>query len=150
MRKRNGIYYKIRHGCFLLQYELVFVMKGRRKALVGEVRECVYKTLRDGLEHQGCPIIQMDGGADYVQIRFEASPDKKLTELANMLKTRSARMTWARHPEAMRQIYGDGQHVFWTDSYFVESIGYDSPDAITRYIENQEQDQDQDQTQEET
>lgn len=148
MRKKNGAYYKIRHGCFLLQYELAFVMKYKRKALVGEVRECVYKTLRDGLEHQGCRIIRMDGGADYVRIQFETSPDKKLTELANMLKTRSARMTWARHPEAMRKIYGEGQHFFWSDSYFVETIGYDTPDAIARYIEDQEQEQDQ--TQEES
>jgi putative transposase len=55
MQKTNGIYYKNRHSCFLLQYHLVLVMKYRRKALVGEVRECVYKTLRDGLENQGVP-----------------------------------------------------------------------------------------------
>ena len=58
MQKTNGIYYKNRHSCFLLQYHLVLVMKYRRKALVGEVRECVYKTLRDGTKVRVAAVVE--------------------------------------------------------------------------------------------
>ena len=139
MQKTNGIYYKNRHSCFLLQYHLVLVMKYRRKALVGEVRECVYKTLRDGLENQGCRVVRMNGEEDHVHILFEAPPDKKLTELVNMLKTRSARMTWARYPDELRKFYWrEDRHLFWTDSYFVTTVGYNSLEAVDHYIKNQQ------------
>ena len=121
MQKTNGIYYK-----------------NRRKALVGEVRECVYKTLRDGLENQGCRVVRMNGEEDHVHILFEAPPDKKLTELVNMLKTRSARMTWARYPDELRKFYWrEDRHLFWTDSYFVTTVGYNSLEAVDHYIKNQ-------------
>lgn len=137
MKKANGLFYVNRHSCFLLQYHMVFVMKYRRPALTGPVRDCVYKAVREGLENRGCHVIDMNGEADHVHILFEAPPDEKMTELANVLKTRSARMTWKRHPQELAKFYWGDRHLFWTDSYFVTTVGYNDASAVSAYIKNQ-------------
>lgn len=91
-----------------------------------------------GLKIRGCRVVRMNGEEDHVHILFEAPPDKKLTELVNMLKTRSARMTWARYPDELRKFYWrKDRHLFWTDSYFVTTVGYNSLEAVDHYIKNQ-------------
>lgn len=137
MKKTGGLYYVNRHSCFLLQYHMVLVMKYRKPALTDGVKDCVYKTLREGLENRGCNVLDMNGGEDHVNILFEAPPDEKLTELANVLKTRSARMTWKRYPRELKKFYWSEKHLFWTDSYFVTTVGYSNTGAISDYIKNQ-------------
>ena len=39
----------------------------------------------------------------HVHILFEAPPNERLTELANVLKTRSARITWKRYPRELKK-----------------------------------------------
>ena len=52
-----------------------------------------------------------------------------------MLKTRSARMTWARYPDELRKFYWrKDRHLFWTDSYFVTTVGYNSLEAVDHYV----------------
>lgn len=137
MKKTDGLFYVNRHSCFLLQYHMVLVMKYRKPALEGDVKSCVYKALQEGLENRGCNVLRINGGEDHVYILFEAPPDEKLTELANVLKTRSARMTWKRYPRELKKFYWGEKHLFWTDSYFVTTVGYNNTDVISEYIKNQ-------------
>lgn len=137
MKKTDGLFYVNRHSCFLLQYHMVLVMKYRKPALTGAVKDCVYNALREGLENRGCNVLDMNGEADHVHILFEAPPNEKLTELANVLKTRSARMTWKRYPRELKKFYWNGQHLFWTDSYFVTTVG-NNTNAVSEYIKKQQ------------
>lgn len=137
VKKKKGLFYVKRHSCFLLQYHMVLVMKYRRPALTGDVKKCVYGAIREGLENRGCRVIDMNGEPDHVHILFEAPPDEKLTELANVLKTRSARMTWKRYPRELRKFYWGEKHLFWTDSYFVTTVGYNTEAVVSCYIRNQ-------------
>ncbi len=89
MKKADRLFYVNRHSCFLL--------------LTGAVKGCVYNALREGLENRGCNVLGMNGEADHVHILFEAPPNERLTELANVLKTRSARITWKRYPRELKK-----------------------------------------------
>ena len=137
MRHSKGGYYTKRHSCFLLQYHMVLVTKFRKPFLTGDVKDYVYDVIRDSLKSRGSNLIDMNGEADHIHILFEAPPDEKLTELANVLKTRTARLTWTRYADEMRKFYQGEKHLFWSDSYFVTSVGYNSKEVVSRYIKNQ-------------
>ena len=43
---------------------------------------------------------------------------------------------WKLYPNFLRQYFWK-EHTFWSDGYFVCSIGDANPDTIRRYIQNQ-------------
>ena len=140
MNKTNGIYYVSRHSCFLLQYHMVLVTKYRKPVLQGEVRDYVYSLIAETLKNRGCNLIDINGEADHVHIMFEADPGTSLMETANVLKTRTARMTRKRYPDEVHQYFWGDKPLFWSASYFVTTVGYNNVDAVARYIQNQGQD----------
>lgn len=52
------------------------------------------------------------------------------------LKQESTRELWNRHPEWLCKHFWK-ERTFWSDGYFVCSIGEASPETVRRYIENQ-------------
>lgn len=63
-----------------------------------------------------------------------------LMETANVLKTRTARMTSKRYPDEVHQYFWGEKPLFWSTSYFVTTVGYNNVDAVAMYIQNQGQD----------
>lgn len=135
MDKKNGMYYVNRHSCFLLECHMVLVTKYRRPVLTGAVKDYVYANIRETLELRGCNVVDINGESDHVHILFEAGPEMSITETTNVVKTRSARMTRARYPEQIKRFYW--KPLFWTDSYFVTTVGYNTEDVVSAYIKNQ-------------
>lgn len=140
MRKHNGGYYVSRHSCFLLQYHMVLVTKYRKPILQGAVKDCVYRILEETLTSRGCNVVALNGEADHVHIFFEAGPETSIMETANVLKTRTARLTRKQYPEELKKYYWGSKPMFWTDSYFATTVGYNNSETVTRYINNQGQD----------
>ena len=140
MKKASHDYYVSRHTCYLLQYHMVFVTKYRKPVLQGDVRDYVYFLIANSLETRGCKLIDINGEPDHVHILFEAGPETSLVETANVLKTRTARMTRKRYPEEMKKYFWGDKPLFWSASYFVTTVGYNSCEAVARYIQNQGQD----------
>ena len=140
MKKVNHDYHVSRHTCYLLQYHMVFVTKYRKPVLQGDVRDYVYSLIANSLKTRGCKLIDIHGEPDHVHILFEAGPEMSLVETANVLKTRTARMTRKRYPEEMKKCFWGDKPLFWSASYFVTTVGYNNCEAIARYIQNQGQD----------
>ena len=119
MRKKdNTDYYIHRHSCFLLQYHIVFVTKFRHPVLVNGVRDAVYERIRYVADQRGFHILEINGEPDHVHILLEADTMTSPAELANVLKTQTARRA--------RKLYGDTtlkkyywKPYFWSDSYFI-------------------------------
>lgn len=136
MIKRKGSpYYTNRHSCFLLTYHMVLVTKYRRKALTGNIRESVYGTIRTILEEKGCNLLDLGGEEDHVHILFEAGPEIAPLTLANVIKTKTARFARRDYPDEVARIYY--KPVFWTDSYFVTTVGSNTVNVVSEYIKNQ-------------
>ena len=137
MRKKdNTDYYIHRHSCFLLQYHIVFVTKFRHPVLVNGVRDAVYERIRYVTDQRGFHILEINGEPDHVHILLEADTMTSPAELANVLKTQTARRA--------RKLYGDTtlkkyywKPYFWSDSYFISSVSENSLKVIQQYIKNQ-------------
>lgn len=134
-RKKGQLYYTNRHSCFLLQYHMVLVTKYRKPALTGKIKDNVYNTIRTIFDERGYNILGLNGEADHVHILFEAGPDMAPMELANVVKTKTARFVRRDLPDGVAGIYW--KPVFWTDSYFVTTVGTNSLAVVQDYIKNQ-------------
>ena len=134
-RKKGQLYYTNRHSCFLLQYHMVLVTKYRRPVLTGKIKDHVYNTIRTIFEERGYNILEMNGEPDHIHILFEAGPDTAPMELANVVKTKTARFVRRDLPDEVNKTYW--KQVFWTDSYFVTTVGTNSLAVAQDYIKNQ-------------
>lgn len=135
-RIKGQSYYTNRHSCFVLQYHMVLVTKYRHPVLTGEVKDLVYDTIRDIFDERKLVILEMNGEPDHVHILFEADPFTAPGELANVIKTKTARFA--------RKAYGDTllkpfywEPLFWSDSYFVATVSENSLSTVKEYIRNQ-------------
>ena len=134
-KKFNQSYYTKRHSCFLLTYHLVLVTKFRHPVLNDEVKETVYDTVKAILKEKGLNLISINGKEDHIHILFEAGPEVQLLELINVIKTKTARFARRDHAELLSKYYW--KPYFWTDSYFVSTVGNSTKQVIQEYIDNQ-------------
>ena len=131
----NKPYYTNNHSCFLLSAHLVLVTKYRRPVLQGVIREYVYSLIRETMGNENIIIHEMNGEPDHIYILFDYAPDIKLTELINKIKTRTARLVRRDYPVEIGKYYWES--VFWTNSYFLSSVGTNTIKVVQEYIKEQ-------------
>ena len=128
-------YYTNNHSCFLLSAHLILVTKYRKPVLQGAVKEYVYSLIRVTMENENIIIREMNGEPDHIHILFDYAPDIKLAELINKMKSRTARLARRDYPAEVSEYYW--KPVFWTNSYFVGSVGTDTAEIVEEYIKEQ-------------
>ena len=139
MRKltKDG-YYTNNHSCFLLQYHMILVTKFRKPVLDGPVKEHVYSTIRKTLEEKHVILNEINGEPDHIHMLITCGPELSPLEIANVLKTRTARFVWRDMPDEVSRTYWNTErHFFWSKSYFVSTVGAVNEEAVKRYIQNQ-------------
>lgn len=134
-KKPNQTYYTNRHSCFLLTYHLVLVTKFRHPVLTDGVKDTAYETIATILKEKGVHLISINGEADHVHVLFEAGPEVCLLDLVNVIKTKTARFARRDHAAFLQKYYW--KPYFWTDSYFVATVGSNTKSVLQEYINNQ-------------
>ena len=127
-------YYTNNHSCFLLTAHLVLVTKYRKPVLQGKIRDYVYALIKETMESENI-IREMNGEADHIHILFDYAPDIRLSELINKIKSRTARLVRRDYPVEVGKYYW--KPLFWTNSYFLGSIGSNTTEIVKEYIQNQ-------------
>ena len=87
------------------------------------------------MESENILIREMNGEPDHIHILFDYAPDIKLTELINKMKSRTARLARRDYPTEVGEYYW--KPVFWTNSYFVGSVGTNTAEIVQEYIKEQ-------------
>ena len=90
------------------------------------------------LEEKDIRIIEMNGEADHIHILFECGPEISPLTLANVLKTRSARFVRRDLYEEVKKFYWSDKPMFWSNSYFVCTVGENSRNIVQNYIRSQD------------
>lgn len=134
-KKPGQSYYTNRHSCFLLQYHLVLVTKFRNPVLDGMVKGSVYETIRSIFDEKKLVILSINGEPDHVHILFGAGPDICPLELVNVVKTKTARFARRDYPNEVAKYYW--KPYFWSDSYFITTVGENTVYIVKEYIDNQ-------------
>ncbi|MCQ2069503.1 MAG: IS200/IS605 family transposase [Bacteroidaceae bacterium] len=124
-----------RHKYFL-KCHLIFVCKYRKRLLEGDMQQII-KDIFSGIEKMSDFVIEiMETDKDHIHMLVSYPPNISVTSIVRKLKQNSTRELWKRYPEWLRRHFWK-EHTFWSDGYFVCSIGETSPETVRRYIENQ-------------
>jgi REP-associated tyrosine transposase len=113
---------------------VVFLPKGRRTALFGQLRPCLGEVLRRSAAQKESRIEEGHLMPDHVHMMISIPPKYAVSQVVGYIKGKSA--------IHMARVYGErkrnftGQH-FWARGYFV-STGGRNEEAIREYIRQQE------------
>lgn len=78
----------------------------------------------------------METDGDHIHYMIETEPTMSISKIANIIKSYTTYHIWRFHNKYLRKHFWN-EHTFWTDGYFVCSVGNVSGKQLQRYIENQ-------------
>ena len=124
------------HSKFLIKYHIILVCKYRKQLLVGAVEYDMKKIMRHISEMSDFDIEVMETDKDHLHMMVRSEPKLSPLQIVRRLKQMSISAVWKKYRDFLRHNFYEEQ-TFWTDGYFVSSIGNVSQETIKKYIENQ-------------
>ena len=124
------------HSKFLLKYHVIFVCKYRRNILYGKIASTMKDILSDISHNSDFKIEVMETDKDHIHLLVSGEPKISPLQIVRKLKQESTVRIWKLFPEMLRR-YFYRERTFWTDGYFVSTIGNVSQEKIKHYIEQQ-------------
>lgn len=132
----ESIYIHNSHNVSNLVYHFVCPTKYRRVVVTEGVDECVKQT-RAGIEERYGWISFLEIGADKDHVHFliQPTPNYSPAKIITTVKSVTAKRVFAERPEVKKQLWGGA---FWSDGYFVASVGRaKSEEAVRQYVKSQ-------------
>lgn len=124
------------HSKFLIKYHIILVCKYRKQLLVGAFEYDMKKIMRHISEMSDFDIEVMETDKDHLHMMVRSDPKLSPLQIVRRLKQMSTSAVWKKYRDFLRHNFYK-EHTFWTDGYFVSSIGNVSQETIKKYIENQ-------------
>uniref|UniRef100_UPI0040282718 IS200/IS605 family transposase n=1 Tax=Alloprevotella sp. TaxID=1872471 RepID=UPI0040282718 len=124
------------HSKFLIKYHIILVCKYRKQLPVGAVEYGMKKIMRHISEMSDFDIEVMETDKDHLHMMIRNEPKLLPLQIVRRLKQMSTTAVWRKYGYFLRHNFYK-EHTFWTDGYFVSSIGNVSQETIKKYIENQ-------------
>ena len=125
------------HSKFLIKYHIIFVCKYRRQVLCNQqIDDDMKQILFDIANESDFDIEVMETDKDHIHILASSIPILSPLQIVRKLKQESTHRICKQHSDILRRIYWREQ-TFWTDGYFVSTIGNVSQETVKHYIENQ-------------
>lgn len=78
----------------------------------------------------------METDNDHLHMMIRNEPKLLPLQIVRRLKQMSTTAVWKKYGDFLLHNFYK-EHIFWTDGYFVSSIGNVSQETIKKYIENQ-------------
>ena len=133
---------ELRHGrtcVFNINYHIVWSTKYRKKVLTPEIESRLKEILFNVAQEKGFELAEIEVGTkDHVHIFVSAIPKISISYIVKMMKGISGRLLLKEYPELSKELW---KGELWNPSYYVETIGSISEDAIRKYIQDQEKEQ---------
>lgn len=120
------------HCVYNMGFHIIFCPKYRRKVLVDGIDERLEELLLEKAEDLEIQIDQMEVTPDHVHLFVKCKPTLAVHHIINQLKGYTSVILRREFPKLKSRL-----PTLWTRSYYVESVGHISEEAIRKYIEDQ-------------
>lgn len=125
------------HSKYLLKYHMIFVVKYRKRLLKTPISDDMKLILTNISKRYYFEIDLMEcGDEDHIHILVSTQPSVSPLQIVNRLKQMSTIEIWKLYGVYLRNQFWN-ERTFWSDGYFVSSIGNVSEKTIKEYIEKQ-------------
>ena len=127
---------KNRHK-FLLQYHIIFVCKYRKKLFLSKSISNDIKIL----SHQICKkhnivVRYLETDKDHIHYMVELEPNISISKVVSLIKSYTTYHIRKKYSKYLSKEFWK-ERTFWTDRYFVSTIGNVSEQTLHKYIDNQ-------------
>ena len=119
------------HNVHLIVYHIIFCPKRRQKILVGPRRERLQQITQEVATENKWKVIELAMQPDHVHLFIRSNPRILPTDIARLIKGRSAHVLREDYPFLKRL------PSLWTRSTFYSTAGNVSSETIRGYIERQ-------------
>ena len=127
------------HAVYDLKYHIVWIPKYRKMILKGDLAKRLKMIFQEIAERYEFEIDAMEVKDDHVHLFLSAPPRYSPARVVQVMKSISTKMVFKEFPEVKKQLWG-GE--FWSDGYFVRSVGDKvTSDLIRRYIKYHQEEQ---------
>lgn len=133
--KSNPNYKSKNHSKFILTYHIIFVCKYRKKLLI-KYGEDIKQILFNISRNYDFEIKEMETDKDHIHLMIESVPKISPLQIVRVLKQQSTIVIWEMYRKELRKYYWK-ENTFWTDGYFISTIGELSSKTLKHYIQNQ-------------
>lgn len=131
------LYQRVNRRKFNLKAHIVLVTKYHKKLLLNGLNDFVKRACKYLAETKRWRIIAMETDKDHIHILLEYSTTERISDIISILKQRTTTYwLWVKYGNILQGYYWK-RHIFWSDGYFVCSIGEASSATIQKYIESQ-------------
>ena len=115
----------------------LFLCKYRKKLLASkQISDDIKQFSYEICQKHGVIIRYMETDKDHIHYMLETEPVMSISKIVNLMKGYTTYHIWKRYPDYLRKHYWK-EHTFWTDGYYVCSVGNVSEEMPRKYIENQ-------------
>jgi len=122
---------------YLLQYHLIFVCKYRKNLLsLSAVSDEVKRLSSVICERHNVQIRYMETDKNHIHYMIETGPEISISKVVALLKSFTTYWLWKSFDSILNKEFWK-ERTFWTDGYFVCSVGNVSEKMLKEYIENQ-------------
>ncbi|TAL49701.1 IS200/IS605 family transposase [Patescibacteria group bacterium] len=123
------------HNVSVLLYHLVCPTKYRRVVIDEQIDEILKQTCLEIAKRYELEFIEIGTDKDHVHFLIQSVPTYSPTKIVRMVESLTARQVFAQAPHVKKQLWG-GE--FWTDGYFVNTVGqHGNEQTIATYVRNQ-------------
>lgn len=114
----------------------MFVTKYRKALLQNGIDDFVKGAINYLAEQNNWSIIAMETDKDHIHILLEYDATERICGIVIIIKQRATHWLWVRYKDVLSKQYWK-KHIFWSDGYFVCSIGEVSSATVEKYIAEQ-------------
>lgn len=131
-------YTKSTHAVFLLQYHLILTVKYRKPLLINYGNDIKNKIL-DIANQSNFEVIEINHDIDHIHMLIATQPNISPSQIVKSIKGQTTQDLWNRYPTELRKEFWKKKinHIFWSPSYFICSIGHANQEIIENYIKGQ-------------
>ena len=125
------------HNKYLLQYHLIFVCKYRKKLLVSQnIADDVKRLSTEVCNKHKVNIKYMETDKGHIHYMIETRPNINLSNFVRTMKGYITYHIWEKYSAYLCKCFWK-EKTFFTDGYFICSVGNVSEKTLKEYIENQ-------------
>ena len=128
------MYWSGAHTKHRVMYHIVWVPKYRKRILKDKLKERVRELLEECADVNRWKIEELNIQSDHVHMLVQLRPDISVSKVVQLFKGKSSRVLRKEFPSLIEFYWGDS---FWSDGFFVETVGQVSIEKIKEYIRSQ-------------
>ena len=110
---------------------LVWATKKREPLLTKDIRQLVFKHIRENAVIKNIHVDFVNGHVDHVHCLISLHPEQTISKVVQLIKGESS--CWINKNNLCKE------HFEWQDEYFAVSVSESSVNKVREYIKNQEE-----------